>query len=176
MPRLSVGTVAQPESEAALAAHIASRLVGGLFDRAARDTWLKSELGVKLRSNGVERAAGRARAAVSPTVLVDESRVPLANEKAFVHFPGPGRRRPRLVAALDRLGVVRQLLVMRSRRDVFCVLVYRVDERERVFQALEALNEPFAWDEVLDEDRRIERRTWAALSRRVAATENLLEG
>jgi hypothetical protein len=130
---------------------------------------------VRLRSNGVERSAGRAGSAVSPFVLVDEPRLPLDLEKAYVHFPGAGQRRPDLIRALRNLGVVRQLLVTRSRRDVVCVLVFRRLERDQVFESLEKVEEPFLWDEVLDEDRAIERQTWLALCRRFAAAENLLE-
>jgi hypothetical protein len=175
MPRHSVGTVAQPISGTALAANIASRLVGRLSDRAARDTWLRNELGVRLRSNGVERAAARARGGVSSSVLVDETSLPLALEKAYVNFPGRGQRRSELITALEHLGVVRQLLVTRSRRDVVCVLVYRREERDHVFSAFEQLGEPFLWDEILEENRVIERSTWVALSRRFAASEDLLE-
>ena len=174
MPRRSVGRVAQPISDSALAAHVASRLVGGLSQRSERDAWLKNHVGVKLRSNGVERAAERAREAVSPSVLVDEARLPLALEKAYVHFPGTGRRRPRLAAALGGLGVVRQLLVTRSRRDIVCVLIYLRHERDTVFAWLEGLGEPFVWDDILEEAREIERETWVTLLQRLAAAEGLL--
>jgi len=175
MPRTSVGTVAQPVSRTALAAHVASRLAGRLSDRERRDEWLKDQVGLKLRSNGVERAASRAQVGVSPFVLVDEPRLPLPLEKAYVHFPGAGERRPALIATLRALGVVRQLLVTRSRRDVVCILVYAKPERDAIFAALEAVNQPFIWDEILEEDRELERDAWVALSQRFAALENLLE-
>jgi hypothetical protein len=150
-------------------------LVGGLSDRAARDAWLRNDVRVKLRSNGVERAAERAREAVSASVLVDEARLPLPLEKTYAHFPGGGQRRPRLVAALARLGIVRQLMVTRSRRDIICVLVYLREERDAVFASLERLGEPFLWDEILQEERELERDAWVALSQRLAATEGLGE-
>jgi hypothetical protein len=96
--------------------------------------------------------------------------------KVYVHFPGSGRRRPALVEALRGLGVVRQVLVTRSRRDVVCILLCRAEDRDALFDAVEHLGEPFVWDDVLDEDRSIERETWIALSRRFAAAEDLLEG
>jgi hypothetical protein len=175
MPRPPVGTIPQPVSATALAAHVASRLVGRLSDRAARDAWLTSEVGVKLRSNGVERAAERARTAVVAWVLVDETRLPLQLEKAYVHFPGTGRRRLGLIAALRRLGVVRQILLTRSRRDLACVLVYPREDRDDLFAAVERLGEPFLWDEILEEDREVERSMWVGLAQRYAKTEGLIQ-
>ena len=174
MPRPSAGTVAQALSETALAAHVASRLVGRLSDRVVRDDWLERELGMKLRSNGVERAARRAQAATSPSVLVDERRLPLGLEKACVRFPGRSRPRPRLVARLRALGVVRQLIVTRHRRDLVCVLVYRSAERDAVRAQLEALGQPLVWEEIAEEDRELERAVWIAMARRLAAAEGLL--
>ena len=150
--------------------------VCGLSARPERDAWLRNELGVKLRSNGVERAAPRATSALAPFVLIDEAKLPLDLAKVYVHFPGTGQRRPALVEALRGLGVVRQVLVTRSRRDVVCILICRAEDRHALFDAVEHLGEPFVWDDVLDEDRSIERETWIALSRRFAAAEDLLEG
>ena len=176
MTRPPVGTVPQQISDSALAAHVASRLVGGLSDRRARDVWLREHVGVKVRSAGLERASERARSAVSPSVLVDESRLGMSLDKAYVHFPGVGRRRPVLTRELTNLGCVRQLLVTRSRRDVICVLVYQRSERDEIFAALESLGEPFAWDEILEEDRAIEQSTWVALAGRIAVSEDLAKG
>lgn len=132
-------------------------------------------LRVKLRSNGVERAARRVRAAAAPWVLIDESALDLDLDKAFVLFPGKGRRRPALIGALRQLGAARQIVVTRSRRDIVCVLLFRRDRRDAVFAALEALDDPFAWDDVIDEDRAIERETWYELSRQFARDEGLAE-
>jgi hypothetical protein len=111
---------------------------------------------------------------VSPGVLVDELQVPLSLEKAWVRFPGRGRLRPGLIAHLRRLGVVRQLVVTGSRRDVLCVLVYRAAERERVRAAVYALRQPVEWDEIIEEDRVMERAVWIALAQRLADAEGLL--
>jgi hypothetical protein len=69
--------------------------------------------------------------------------------------------------------VTRQLLVTRSRRDVICILTYWRTERDGLFSKLEALNEPFGWDDVIEEDRTVEARTWAVLAQNAAAREGL---
>lgn len=164
----------QAQSRAALAAHIASRLAGTGSDRSARDNWLEHSLRVKLRSNGLDRAAQRSRDAIRPWLLVDEASADLVLEKAVVVFPGSGRRRPTLLDQLRRSGAIRQIIVTRSRRDIVCVAVFRAGGRDEVFEAIEALGEAFIWDDVLDEDREIESRLWTDLARRLAAQESLL--
>lgn len=175
MARPPVGTRPQPLSTAAAAAHIASRLSGIGTSRQARDSWLQGELGLKLGSNGLDRAAQRVRPGTVPWLLVDEPSLDMDLERALVVFPGEGRRRPDLIAWLRALGAARQILVTRSRRDVLCILVYRAFERERLFAAVEALEESFLWDDILEEDRRLERHMWTALAQR-AAREELLAG
>jgi hypothetical protein len=169
-----VGTRAQSLSAAAAAAHIASRLSGIGTSRQERDSWLKGNLGLKLRSNGLDRAAQQVRTGTMPWLLVDEPMLSLDLERALVVFPGSGSRRPKLIARLEGLGTARQILVTRSRRDVLCILVYRTFEREGLFAAAETLGEAFLWDEVLEEDRRLEGSMWTALAQRAAGEESLL--
>lgn len=157
----------------ALAAYVASRLAGVGSDRRERDAWFNA-LGLALRSNGVDRAAPRLGGAARPWLLVDEPALGIGLEKALVTFPGAGRRRPRLVEALARWGVARQIVVTRSRRDVVCVLLYREKEHDALFSAIEGLGEAFISEELLEEDRGLEASTWAALARRCAADELLL--
>jgi hypothetical protein len=176
MARTPVGTRPQAIASSAVAAHIASRLTGLGSDRAERDAWLGRELGLKLRSNGLERAALRARPALTAWVLVDERRVPLDVSTALVVFPGRGRVRPRLIAGLRSTGSVRQLIVTRSRRDVICVLLHRHGERDHLFDAVDALGEAFVWEDVVEEDRAVEADAWTALTIRFAEEEALTEG
>jgi hypothetical protein len=173
MPRPPVGTRTQGSTATALAAHIASRLCRVPSGRDARDAWLTRDLALKLRSNGLDRAASRAKPATRAWVLVDEKALPLRLEKAFVVFPGDGRRRPRLMRGVGRLGAVRQIMVTRSRRDVICVLLYAEPEREAFFAAVELLGERFLWDDVIDEDRGVEADAWVDLVRRFARQELL---
>jgi hypothetical protein len=174
MTRPPVGLGPQAASRTAVAAHVASRLAGTGSSRSSRDTWLQKDLRVKLRSNGLDRAAQRTRPAIRPWLLVDEPRLDIDLEKAMLIFPGSGVRRPTLVGQLRASGVIRQLLITRSRRDVICIAVYRSGERDQVFQAIEAFGESFIWEDVLDEDRGLERRMWAELARRLARDERLL--
>ncbi len=173
MTRPPVGTVAQDASEAAIAAHVASRLAGVASDRAARDLWLESS-GLRVRSNALDRAAPRARPGTRKWVLVDESTLPIDVQAALVAFPGEGARRPGLLNRLRRLGVVRQLMVTRSKRDVLGVLLFRVADRDALFAELEAWGERFYWDDLVEEDRRLEAGAWQELARRFAANEDLL--
>jgi hypothetical protein len=53
-------------------------------------------------------------------------------------------------------------------------VVYRASEREDVFREFEALGEAFFWDDVIHEDRQLERRVWEELARRAAREERLL--
>jgi hypothetical protein len=175
MTRTPVGTRPQPEAASAVAAHIASRLAGLGSARGVRDAWLRDELQVRLRSNGLDRAAARVRDAITPWLLVVERGVLEALDTAFVVFPGAGRARPGLIAALRSTQALRQLLVTRSRRDVICVLLFERQERDELFATIEELGESFVWDEILDEDRRVEVDVWVALTRRMAAREGLLE-
>jgi hypothetical protein len=173
MARPPVGTLPQQDSRAAVAAHVASRLAGIGTDRARRDAWLGKRLGLKLRSNGVDRAAGRAREATLPWLLVDESKLELDLQRAFLTFPGNGRRRPRLIARLKATDSVRQLMVLDRRRDVICVLLFRRSERDRVVDEVRALKEAFQWSDVVDESRELEASAWAALTVQMAQDEAL---
>lgn len=165
----------QPQAGSAAAAHIASRLAGIGSARGARDVWLRDELQVRLRSNGLDRAAARVREAITPWLLVDEPAVSEELEKALVVFPGAGLARPELLAALRSTEVLRQLIVTRSRRDVICVLLFERVDRDGLFAMLDGFGEAFVWEEILDEDRRPEADVWVGLTRRIAAREGLLE-
>ena len=175
MTRTPVGTRPQPEATSAIAAHIASRLAGLGSARGARDTWLRDELGVRLRSNGLDRAAARVRGSTAPWLLVDERDISEDVDKALVVFPGSGRARPELIDALYATQALRQVIVSRSRRDVICMLLFARHERDELFATLEGLGEAFVWEEVLDEDRRTEVDAWMGLARRMAAREGLLD-
>lgn len=174
MARPPVGIRAQPLSDTAIAAHVALRLAGVGSNRQAQAAWLKERLGVLVGSNGARRAGPRAAPALRPWVLVREGVLPLDLETALVVFPGRGRRRDRLVRHLRELGPTRQLLVTRSRRDVFCVLLFRRQDREGVFHAVEALGEDFVWEEITHEDRALEGTAWMCLAQRIARDEALL--
>lgn len=173
MARPSVGILPQQDSRAAVAAHVASRLAGVGTDRAGRDAWLGERLGLKLRSNGLDRASGRARSATLPWLLVEVSELDLDLQTALLVFPGRGRRRPRLLNALKATGSVRQLMVLDGRRDVICVLLFRRTERIRLRVAVQAIGEEFRWQDVLDEDRRIEANTWIEITIAMARDEAL---
>ena len=173
MARTPVGTRPQPLAATAVAALIAARLAGLGSDRATRDAWLGDELGLKLRSNGIDRAAPRTRESMKPWVLVDENTIPITLHRVLVVFPGRGRARPRLVAGLRATQALRQLIVTRSRRDVICVLLHRPSERDELFAAVDALAEPFVWEDVLHEDRTPEADAWVALTVRLANEESL---
>lgn len=172
MARTPVGTRTQERSTTALAAHIATRLARVGTDRATRDAWLAA-LGTRVRSNGLDRAAARAGGAIREWVLVDEAALPIETARVVVVFPGTGRRRPRLLHALRTAGFVRQLIVTRSRRDVIAVLLFLSAERDAVFQAIEKLEQPFLWEDVLEEDREVEADAWRGLVRRAAPLERL---
>jgi hypothetical protein len=175
MTRTPVGTRPQPHATSAVTAHIASRLAGMGSSRGVRDAWLRDDLGVRLRSNGLDRAAARVRHAITPWLLVDERGVSEELDTALVVFPGSGRVRPGLIAGLRSTKALRQLIVTRSRRDVICVLLFERRERDGLFATVEGLGEAFVWEEVLDEDRRVEAEVWAGITRRMAAREGLLE-
>ncbi len=175
MTRTPVGTRTQPQAASAVAAHIASRLAGLGSARGVRDAWLRDELQVRLRSNGLDRAAARVRDAITPWLLVDERSLSGDLDKALVVFPGVGRARPGLIAALRSTQALRHLIVTRSRRDVICVLLFERRERDRLFATLEGLEEAFVWEEVLDEDRRAEVDVWVGLTKRMAEREGLLD-
>lgn len=174
IPRNPVGNRAQHLTPTAAGAYLAERLAGLSSNRATRDEWLANDLGVRVRSNGVDRARGRLQGATRPWLLINEGALPMTLDRALVIFPGRGARRPALMRALRQLGRVRQMTTTRSRRDVFCVLVYRADQRDQVFRAIEELGEPFIWDEILDEDRAAEAELWAVLTREFAQEDALL--
>jgi hypothetical protein len=174
MARPSVGTDAQHLTATALAAYVAARLHGLPYNRAARGEWLRETLTSRLGSNSLDRVAPRARSATKSWILVDEARLALDVVKRLVIFPGAGRRRPHLEAGLRRLGVVRQLLLTRSRRDLISVLVYDAPRGEEIFHSVERLGEPFLWEEILEEDRSIEATLWVELAKQFAADDGLL--
>lgn len=170
--RHPVGTRAQEKGLAATAAFLASRFIG--VRAKQRERWLANEQ-LALGRNGIERAATRARGALRPWLIVDEPALGLGLEKAVVVFPGSGRARPALLDALRRTGAVRQLLVMRSRRDVIAVLVFASTEKQALFAEVESASEPFVWEDLFEEDREIEADMWLALTHRAAKQESLLQ-
>lgn len=173
MPRRPVGTRSQDKSLAAVAAFIASRLAG--IGASERDAWL-NESQLAVGRNGLERAGAHASTAVRPWLLVDEQLLNLELEKALVLFPGPGRARPALLRSLRATGAVRQLFVMRSRRDVICVLVFEKVDKDDLFAAIESIGESFAWEELIEDDRTVEAEMWAVLMSRAAQREDLIRG
>lgn len=171
--RPPVGMRAQARSLSALSAHIASKMAGIGSGRGERDSWLRDHLGLRLRANGLDRASRLAGEAVHPWLLVDEFKLPLYLDKALVVFPGGGRDRRSLIEALRSTGMVRQIMVGRSRRDVFAVFVFERVARDALFRELDSLGEPFLWDELLEEDRRVELAAWIHLTKRLARDEGL---
>lgn len=171
MPKPPVGKLPQPLSRAALAAHVASTLARVGTERQTRDTWIRNTLGLSLRSNGLERAAGESTNDLHPWLLADALSAKLGLEVSLVLFPGQGRPRPKLLRTLRETGVARQLLVTRSRRDVLCVLLHLPVDKNRLFEELDRLGEPMVWEEVLEEDRQIESIAWRGLAQRLGEIE-----
>jgi hypothetical protein len=171
LARPPVGTRSQEKSLTAVAAFIASRLAGVGVERRA--SWLQ-EARLAVGRNGLERAAAHASAAVKPWLLVEESQLGLELEKALVLFPGHARARPELTRFLRQTGALRQLLVMRSRRDVLCVLVFHRDDRDALFESIESTGESFIWEELIEDDRTVESAMWRALMQRAAVREALV--
>ena len=172
--RNPVGNRPQHLTRTAVGAYLAERLAGLSSSRVARDEWFANDLGVMVRSNGVDRARGQLQGATRPWLLINEGALPMKLDRVLVIFPGKGARRPTLIRRLRQLGTVRQLTTTRSRRDIFCVVVYRADHKDRVFRSIEELSEPFIWDEILDEDRAVEADLWATLTREFAQDDALL--
>lgn len=175
MTRRPVGNLPQDSSATALASYLASRFAGVPADRSSRNQWL-ADLKLAVRSNGLERAGAHASRAVAPWLLVDDDELPLDLEKALITIPGTGRAREELLHALRELGAARQIIVTRSRRDIWCVLLYRRSERDGVFAAIERLADEFTWEDVLIEDRQVEVAAWLGLALRCAVDEGLLQG
>jgi hypothetical protein len=109
-------------------------------------------------------------------LLVDEGRLELGLERALVTFTGPVQELPALESRLGSLGVVTRIAITRSRRDVVCEILYRRQERDEVYAALEGTGLPMIWDELISLDRGIERTAWLGLARRLASEEGLLAG
>lgn len=107
-------------------------------------------------------------------LLVDEERLGLGLERALVTFLAPIRDLPALEVRLRALGVVGRLAVTRSRRDVVCEVLYRREERDAIYEALQGVGVPMVWDEIVSLDRGIERDAWLGLARRLADEESLL--
>ncbi len=162
----------QDRSLTAVAAFLASRLSGVCARNRTR--WL-AETRLAIGRNGLERAGTYAKAAWRPWLIVDELALNLGLEKAVVVFPGSGRARPNLLEALRQTRAVRQILVMRSRRDVIAVLVFPSVDKETLFMKIELAGEPFVWEELLEDDRIVEAEMWFALMRRAAEQEALLQ-
>lgn len=171
MSRPSVGNLPQGASHSALAAHVASTLARVGTGRAARDRWLEEQLGLTIRSNGLERAASLCGDHLRPWLLVAKEATGTSVETTLVVFPGQGQGRPGLLAKLYGTGAVRQLLVTRSRRDVLCVLLHPAADRQRLFEQLDSLGEPMAWEEILEEDREIESIAWQTLAKQLGVAE-----
>jgi hypothetical protein len=169
--RPPVGTHPQAKSLAAVAAFLASRLIG--VKTGKRDEWLAGEQLV-IGRNGLERAGTYARSSLRHWLIVDEPALGLGLEKAAIVFPGSGRARPELIEALRRTKAVRQLLVMRSRRDVIAILVFPGTDKEALFAEIESAGEPFVWEELLEDDRLVEAEMWLALMHRAAEQESLV--
>lgn len=111
--------------------------------------------------------------ALRPWLIVEERQLDL--EKALVVFPGAGRARPELTRFLRDTGAVRQLFVMRSRRDVICVLVFERADKDALFATIETTGEAFAWEELIEDDRTVEAEMWMALMQRAAMREELIQ-
>jgi hypothetical protein len=172
MARPPVGTRSQDRSLAAVAAFLASRLAGVKADDRTR--WL-GEARLAIGRNGLERAATYVGTAWRPWLIVDEPALNLGLEKAVVVFPGSGRARPDLLETLRGTGAVRQFLVMRSRRDVIAVLVFPRVDKDALFTTIESTDEPFVWEELLEDDRVVEADMWRALMHKAARREALVQ-
>jgi hypothetical protein len=168
--RSPVGTRSQDKSLTAVAAFIASRLAG--VGVGQRDRWL-AEAHLVVRRNGLERARALVSPALRPWLIVEERQLGL--EKALVVFPGAGRARPELTKSLRETGAVRQLFVMRSRRDVISVLVFEPADKDALFATIEAMGEAFAWEELIEDDRTVEAEMWMALMQQAARREELVQ-
>lgn len=171
MAKPSVGNLPQQQSRTALAAHVAATLASVGTQRERRDRWISNTLGLSLGSNGLERAAARCADELQPWLLAEVAAAELEAECSLVIFPGNGRARPKLLRGLRKTGAVRQLIVTRSRRDVVCVLLYALSERQRVFEEIDRLGEPMVWEEILEEDRQVEAIAWQTLAKRLGAAE-----
>ncbi|HAL27646.1 MAG TPA: hypothetical protein DCP25_13065 [Chloroflexi bacterium] len=191
MPRHSVGGVAQSNSRTALFAYIAARLHG--CPVRGHDAFFSDELGVIASRTGAEKAARpyrdvserklpRGTAAVGPTrrepvlrdwLLIDEQRLDL--ETVLLRFPGDGRRQSDLLAMLNHLPGIRQVIETASRREVVAIAVFRdAQTKRRLRAALEEVAEHIIWEEVLTESHEPALRTWQVLTRAEAADENRL--
>src|SRR5947207_2841916 len=141
MARPPVGAVAQAESRGALFAFITARLYGS--PTREHDAFFRDELGIRVSRSGAETAArpyrltsprkrprGTARSEPSRRepilrdwLLVDERRLNL--ETVLLRFPGDGRRQSALLAMLDDVPGIRQVIETASRREVVAIAVVR---------------------------------------------------
>jgi hypothetical protein len=103
---------------------------------------------------------------------VNEER--LGVERALVRFPGKGRRQGALIAALKTCPGVRQVIELSAAGDVLAILLFRgPGDRKAVRSALEEMDRPMYWDDVVLEDHEPAISTWQRLLRRAAEDEGL---
>jgi hypothetical protein len=180
MARPPVGTAPQEQTETALFAFLAARLIGIGFDDY--DRFFEQDLRTKVRHSGARRAAQHARqlaeAAGRPApfeerLLVDEHALGL--EKVVIRVPGvresQGERRARLRA----LPQLRQLIETEVSGDLYAVAVVRnSDERRALRDQLDELGDPLPeMEPVRFETQAPARRMWCWLAERAAREEQL---
>jgi hypothetical protein len=188
LPRSSDGTRPKLESETALLAFICLRLAS--VPERSQTRYLKQERRVNM-SGAVARQVGAKRSwrhpgkrptgpgrrkpkrsdqALRSWLLIDEPA--LGFRRALARFPGEGARQVDLIAALRRLGGVRQVFETRESRDVYAVVLFRPDDEERMVASLEGLGRCF-WNGISYEDQTPAVETWAQFLKRQAREEDL---
>jgi hypothetical protein len=177
MARTPEGNVKKEESDTALYSYVASR-VERVSGKEKKDRFLRTDLGVAVAHNAIEkRVSGvRARLSIDPfetTFQVDEAALGL--HRILLHFPGDGASQSDLQDALESTPGIRQILEGGHARDLWAVAVVRNDEDRALLRAaLSELTDRFIWDEVLFETHRPAAQTWRELARRAAEDERLL--
>jgi hypothetical protein len=187
LPKASDGKVPKLQSETALHAFVCIKLRGK--PEKAQSEYLNEELEVSM-SGAVARQVGAKHTWIPPKrapgdkrparedealrswLQIDEPK--LGYKRALVQFPGEGAKQVDLLAALKRMGGVRQVIETREQRDIFVVVLFSPEEEDMLLARLEELGR-CRWNGISDEDHSPTLRTWETFLKRKARREGLLK-
>ena len=178
MTRTPVGTVQKPRSDTSLFAHVAWRLEGGQIKGMTR--WI-GDLGLNVGATAIRRApltadrlAGGSyrERAIRASATVDYAALKLFAALVTLRI---ARRSDAVLAELEQVRGVVELLVGENRKDLFAVVVYEHPEDKRAVEArLGEFAEVIDWQTI--DERRVAAAamTFRSLARDAAAREQLL--
>jgi hypothetical protein len=177
MPRPTVGTRRQPESDTALFANVAYRLEGKTTAEIA--SYANQVLRINTGENAIRKApatSARLSGLVQPERAVrDWLRIDAAALDLFSALVRVRSSHVSKYGGLDQIAGVVRVFRLEASGDLIAVVLYeRRSDQARIRVQLEELGEIVSWEVVADETEEPAVGTWRALARQAAEREGLL--